>query len=64
MLIGSKRCILNEFSKPRSLSRMLFVMLKMGGLKTCVNALNNEKKLCTQVWPHSHSRLHVALAAV
>lgn len=49
MLIGTKKCILNEYHKPKSLSRILFVMLKMGGLKTHVNTLNNEKKLCTQV---------------
>lgn len=49
MLIGTKKCILNEFQNPKSLSRILFVMLKMGGLKTHVNTLNNEKKLCSQV---------------
>lgn len=60
MLIGTKRCILNEFHKPKSLSRILFVMLKMGGLKTHVNTLNNDKKLCTQVlfeWDELVSRV-------
>lgn len=49
LLIGNKKQILNEYPKPANLSRILFLMLKMGGLKTHVNTLNNEKKLCTQV---------------
>lgn len=40
--------VLSEYSDPKSLSRILFLMLKRGGLKTHVNTLNNERKLCIQ----------------
>ncbi len=42
---GSKKPILNEYHSPRSLSKILFVMLKKGGLKAHVNTVNVEKKL-------------------
>jgi hypothetical protein len=42
------RKILNEFRTPKSLSKILFIMLKHGGLKSHVNTLNYEKKLCLQ----------------
>ena len=40
--------VLSEYNDPKSLSRILFLMLKRGGLKTHVNTLNNERKLCVQ----------------
>jgi hypothetical protein len=42
------RKILDEFRTPKSLSKILFIMLKHGGLKSHVNTLNYEKKLCLQ----------------
>ena len=41
--------ILNEFNTPRSLSKILFKLLKHGGLKSFVNTLNYENKCCMQV---------------
>ncbi len=40
--------ILNEFHTPKSLSKILFIMLKKGGLKVHVNSLNYDKKLCIE----------------
>ncbi|CAF0923731.1 unnamed protein product [Brachionus calyciflorus] len=40
--------VLSEYNDPKSLSRILFLLLKKGGLKTHVNTLNNERKLCIQ----------------
>jgi hypothetical protein len=45
---SSQRRILHEYVIPRSLSKTLFLMLKYGCLKTHVNVLNNENKLCMQ----------------
>ncbi|RNA15339.1 hypothetical protein BpHYR1_010782 [Brachionus plicatilis] len=40
--------VLAEYTDPESLARILFLMLKKGGLRTHVNALNNERKLCVE----------------
>ena len=42
------RKILSEFRTPKSLSKILFIMLKYGDLKSHVNTLNYERKLCIQ----------------
>ena len=44
-----QRNVLSEFYAPRNLSKILFALLKHGGLKPHVNALNNEDKLSMQV---------------
>ena len=41
--------VLDEYRVPHSLSKILFIMLKHGGLKIHVDTLNYEKKLCIQV---------------
>jgi hypothetical protein len=41
--------VLDEYRVPHSLSKILFIMLKHGGLKVHVNTLNYERKLCIQV---------------
>jgi hypothetical protein len=47
---GGKRpvCVLGEYHSPRSLSKILFVMLKKGGLKAHVNTLNGGRQLSMQ----------------
>lgn len=47
--LGKRNQILNEFNTPHSLSKILFRLLKHGGLKSFVNTLNYENKCCTQV---------------
>jgi len=44
-----QRNVLGEFYAPRNLSKILFALLKHGGLKPHVNALNHEDKLSIQV---------------
>ena len=45
---SSARATLDEYHAPHSFSKILFIMLKYGGLKAHVNTLNYEKKLCMQ----------------
>ena len=41
--------ILKEFNTPKSLSKIIFKLLKHGGLKAFVNTQNYENKVCMQV---------------
>lgn len=45
---ASNKHVLGEYHTPKSLSKILFIMLKKGGLKAQVNALNSDKKLCME----------------
>jgi len=45
---STNQSILKEFNTPRSLSKILFKLLKNGGLKAFVNTPNYAHKVCTQ----------------
>ena len=45
---SARAATLDEYHAPHSFSKILFIMLKYGGLKAHVNTLNYEKKLCMQ----------------